>query len=1027
MRLFKNISRLFAAIAAVTVTATQFARADEPIVESDDDGITVEAQPLASALQEFSAQSGLQVAYVATLAEEVSSKGTHEAETADAALSEILDSTGLEYRFINDETVAIGPAASSEDEAEDPGNSRSAASPMLMAQDRTSAPRNQTNDEGSEEEKRRKMEEILVTGSRIRGAQLASPVVTITREEIDRAGFATVAELVDKLPQNFGAGASLDISTDFANTGNVVGGRVEADAGGVSVNLRGLGTSSTLVLLNGRRLSPSGLSARFTNISSIPMTAIERVEVMTDGASAIYGSDAIGGVVNFILRDDYEGAESRLRYGSDGRGDISHILLGQSFGESWEDGRILLTYEYYDSENLANRDRDITSTSDLTRFGGTDWRVPGGNPANIVAGGQTFAIPSGQDGTALTAADFDPNAPLNLHNPREFGDVIPAVERHSAFLHIKYGMGPLELFAETRFASQKTTKRSSGALSSFEIPDTNPFFVDPTGTGLDTVTVANYSLAHDFGPGVSIGEIDTFGAAFGGRFNIGESWHGELIGNWSKEEATRRRPLGDIDSDAINVALSQSDPDLAFNPFGDGSNTSPAVVESFLDRSQSFGSDSENEVRSLTLNVDGDAFSIPGGDVQVVAGLEFRKDTLLSRYDRTGTGAVTSVFNRDVTSVYAELFFPLVGIANGRRGLQRLELSLAGRYEDYSDFGSSTNPKVGLVWSPTQALSFRGTWGTSFRAPALFDLDSSTSAAAYFPQLFVDLGVIPFPVILRAGGNQDLQAEEASTSTVGIEWRPERVQGLSLDVTYFKVDFQDRIDTPGANIVTGSTDPRFAPFAIFNPTLEQVAALVNTPGWQHALFGVPDADLLSGAAPVGAIIDNRKTNLAQLVVTGMELQASYDFETALGSFDFGFNGQYLFDFERRLLGADPLVDEVDVLGRPIDFRARSNVTWTRHGWSAAAFVNYMDGYTDNVSDPARPVDSWATVDLTLSYDTADASINEWLFSDTRLSLTIQNLFDEDPPFVDTTGGLAYDSVNGDPLGRFLAFQVTKEW
>ena len=154
------------------------------------------------------------------------------------------------------------------------------------------------------------------------------------------------------------------------------------------------------------------------------------------------------------------------------------------------------------------------------------------------------------------------------------------------------------------------------------------------------------------------------------------------------------------------------------------------------------------------------------------------------------------------------------------------------------------------------------------------------------------------------------------------------------------------------------------------------------------------------------------------------MQLAYQFETAFGLFDIDLNGNYLFDFERALLDTDALVEEVDNYGRPVDFRARAGLTWNSDAWSVSGFVNYTDGYTDSLSDPARRVDSWSTVDLNIVYDTGDSRN---FFADTRLSLTAQNLFDNDPPFVNTPAGLAYDSYNADPQGRFLAFQITREW
>jgi outer membrane receptor protein involved in Fe transport len=888
-----------------------------------------------------------------------------------------------------------------------------------VEQDDSQAQRIEQGRDGDMEESTGQLEEILVTGSRIRGAKSASPMVTNTRQEIDRAGFATVESIVDKLPQNFGAGATQDTVTG-RNTDTAVGGSVENMTSGTSINLRGLGTNSTLVLLNGRRLSPSGRSARFTDISGIPVTAIERVEVVTDGASAIYGSDAIGGVVNFILRNDYEGAATRLRYGSDDGGDTSEMLFGQSFGTSWDDGNFLASYEYYKHDGLANRDRDFAASQDLTRFGGDDFRVPGGNPASILsfADFQVYQIPRGQDGTSLTAADFDLNAPINLHDVRVHEDLLPEQERHSAFFYFSQDVGEAELFAEAGFSTRDNLNRIDQALVNEFVPATNPFFVDPSGLGSAGDFIVGYSLTDNVGPLISSGETNAIRLVLGATFDIGDAWEGELVGNWSKEKAIARVD-NIVDTIAVASALNQSDPALALNLYGDGSAINQAVLDRLVTGRAI--ADAENDLWTAGLNIDGEVFNLPGGAVRVATGIEFREESLLSVVD-SGPQQAVGDLSRDVIAFYAEVFFPLVSAGNSLPGLQRLEFSVAARHEDYSDFGDSTDPKAGVVWSPTQSLTVRGTYGTSFRAPALFDLDpnSPTNSIVYVPTAGPD------PALVIQGANDTLTSEEARTWTTGFQWSPESIRGLSLDVTYFDIDFEDRIDRPFVSLVAGLNDPRFASLIDTMPTDEEIETLANDPRYLESVFGrtSPAADIISGLLPVNWILDARINNISRSEVTGVDYQLSYEFKTDLGLFDVGLNGSHMLDFKRALVAADPLVDEVDTLGRPVGFRARGDVTWSYQGWAVTGFVNYVDDYTDNVSVPERSIDSWATVDLTIAYDSGD---NRGLLSDTRLSLTTQNLFDENPPFVNSFSGVGYDTAIASGLGRLISLQITKEW
>lgn len=1025
-------------VAALVIADLAIAEASEP--DANPVEFNIPAQAVPAALGEFARQARVQLFFISDGFEGIQANAVDGSYPLQQALDLLLEGTGLAATYSAESGVKVRPVSASMDTLIRGSQQLTAVAADATDEGWTGAPsrsrRAANSDESDFETVPRKLEEIVVTGSRIRGAQGASPVVTITRQEIDRSGFSTVEEIVEKLPQNFGAGAS---QAGYANplfSDDAVGGSVGDFVGGTSVNLRGLGASSTLVLFNGRRMSPSGRSASFTDISGIPVTAIERIEVLTDGASAIYGSDAIGGVVNFIMRDDYDGAETRLRYGSDSGGDTSEVLLGQSFGISWDRGSMLLSYEYFHHDNLANIDRSFAASNDLTQFGGDDFRTLGGNPANVMAGGQMFAIPPGQDGTSLTASDFDPEAPLNRHSFLEAQDMLPAQEHHSGFLSLSQQLGATELFTDVRISSRRTKTRRSTSTADITVPgddpltpqiEGNPFFVDPTGTGLTSVVVRGYSFADDIGPTISEGESDSYSAALGVRFGMGEAWHGELTGNWSRQEASLTLSNA-VDREALTAAVAQTDPELAFNPFGDGSSTNPAVLDT-LRTNRRVGVLSENDLRSISLTVDGAVLEAPGGLAQLAAGAEMRRESLFTvdppASDELPIPSIDD--SRDIRAVYAELFLPLVGPDNRRSAIHRLDLSLAARYEDYSDFGNSTNPKLGLVWSPAQSVVLRGTWGTSFRAPQLTDLNtaSASNVFLYLPQFFVDIGAIPLTTLVMQGANGSLRPEKATTWTAGIEWRPPTINGLLLDITYFNVDFKDRIDVPFLSLTDGYA-PRFASLLNTNPTSDQIAAIANDPRYEEVTFAgtTPAEDLLSGAAPVGAIMDRRVNNLSKSIVSGLELQASLEFDTAIGEFDLGLNGNYLLDFKRALLATDPLIDEVDTLGRPVDLRARAQLTWTRAAWSISGFVNYTDGYTDNVSAPARPVDSWTTVDLTVAYDTGDVKN---ILSDTRISLTAQNLFDEDPPFVNTFGGLAYDVTNANGLGQFLRLQAIKEW
>ncbi len=334
----------------------------------------IAAGPLDRSLPEFARQSGLQILYPSALVAGRQSPAVNGDLTSEAALTLLLRDSGLTYRQSRPTVfVLVDPSA------------RAEASGVEAVE----------------------LDEVVVTGTYLRGADSPSPVTVITQADVARQGRATVAETLAAMPQNF-TGSAYEGS---ANTGADRSGRNIGSATGV--NLRGLGADATLVLVNGRRVAGTGSAGDFADISNIPSSAISRADVLLDGASALYGADAVGGVVNIILRSRFEGAETRVRVGGTSDGGAEEFLFSHAGGLSWGSGSIVAAYEYHDRSELQGADRDATADADLRRFGGTDRRLLTASPGNIVrldAATATyiplFAIPSGQNGIGLAPGDF---------------------------------------------------------------------------------------------------------------------------------------------------------------------------------------------------------------------------------------------------------------------------------------------------------------------------------------------------------------------------------------------------------------------------------------------------------------------------------------------------------------------------------------------------------------------------------------------------------------------------------------------
>ncbi len=324
-------------------------------------------QPLAEALEIFAEQTGLQLVYRAELAAGMQSRGARAGLSAEETLRELLRETGLTFEFVNDRTIAIrvanadarssafGPEVRAESAMADAGSAKQGwFERFRLAQTDASGTEKKDQAESTPSTAAGdtvELGEVVVTGTHIRGAtRSASPIQIYTRDDIDQSGLGTLQDFVKRIPQNFNGGASED-------TIHGVAGGTGQETGSSSVNLRGLGSDSTLILVNGRRLAPADRDGHFIDISLIPMNAVDRVEVLTDGASAIYGSDAVGGVVNFVLRRDFDKPETRARYGSVTNGESRELQLGQTAGLNWSGGSALLSYEYFDRTPLDASER----------------------------------------------------------------------------------------------------------------------------------------------------------------------------------------------------------------------------------------------------------------------------------------------------------------------------------------------------------------------------------------------------------------------------------------------------------------------------------------------------------------------------------------------------------------------------------------------------------------------------------------------------------------------------------------------
>lgn len=830
----------------------------------------VPAQPLPDALQAFARASRQQVSFDARQLEGLRSQPLHGDYTADEALQRLLDGSGVEA-------------------------TRSRRGVWLVKPVRTPSP--------SAAQDPAALETVVVTGTHIRDvAPTGSPVIVLDAEDIRRSGYSGTEQLLQALPQNFrggDAGASADVNF---STGSQRGFNMTSGSG---VNLRGLGANATLVLINGRRISASS-GGTFTDISMIPLDAIDRIEVLTDGASAVYGADAVAGVVNIILKSDYDSAETRLSYGATTREGREEYRVSHTMGKRWGSGGMLLTADYLNQSELMASERAFTSNVPAPTT-----LMPSNKLASLIFTGEQAL------GDALTL-----KADLQYSRARRFS----------------------------------TTTSGTGRSDS-----------DITPIRKNAAVTLDYSLANDWNM-----SLDVFA---------------------SEEEARSRLH--------------------AFLPSG-----APSYDYLHI-RTQ--------EQQGAELKGSGKIAELPGGSMRLALGAAYKEEDYRRSIDlyRTNQHA-----ERSNTSAFAELHVPLVGEANARAGLRRLDLSLSGRYDDYSDFGSTTNPRVGLSWSPTERLTVRSSYSTSFRAPAIGEearFSSNGLTGAEISSFPIDAAGNQWVPVLMWLGSEELEPEKARNRSVGIDWKPAFADGLSVALTYYDIRYTDRIVLPPLSM-TVLLDPALQGFVQRYDDPAQLRALVDAAiadgiRLLDYTFGEFGPDPLSQTTTAFSYM---WTNAATVDMSGFDLGLRYPFSRNDHFFDVGLDVSYIHSTETKLNQSAPAYDVVGTFGNPPKWRARGSFSWTYQDLSSSLNVNFSDAYTDTTGLVDRPVRAYTTVDMVTRYAFAPGSAG--LLDGLSVSLNAVNLFDEQPPYIASSGrGAHYDPANASPLGRMLSLQLTKRW
>ncbi len=921
------------------------------------------------------------------------------------------------------------------------------------------------------------VQEIIVTGTNISGVKpVGSEAITLDREAILATGQTNAADVVRTLPQVRNLGEFREGGTQGGNNNQQ----------GNAINLRGLGQASTLVLIDGHRITNTGASQTFTEANAIPLAALERIEVIADGASAVYGSDAVAGVVNYVIRKDYQGLEMSVRASNNNGGlEVSPSITA---GTNWEigglcRGNILISYEF-SQRDAYRRGKNPYLRQDLSRFGGVDDRLNGttatagfnGNlvvptadpdgpfgplqpPQNSVlprAGANTYyGLPVGTN-RDLSVSDLLLNQP-NLLDSADFNDYTGDLRRHQVAAYITQKLGDaVELSFQGTYNNRRTlSSTAQGVISNVQLrrflydpvtntPTTtpNPYYIE--GLAADALTV-QYNMIKSVGLNNWTGENESYNLTGGVKVSLPWSWRGEAFYTYGRDKACNYCQLGTN----INLTALQYQIDIgAINPLDNVSGLSPAQVATFTgDNIQRSGSG----IDDLLVKFDGPLFAVPAGKVRAAFGGERNK---VYNYNINGanrpfnnefqldTDASTSRGARTILSAFAEVYVPLVSDDMDLPLIRTLTISGAVRYDHYSDVGDTTNPKLSGTWEVFDGLTIRGSWGTSFRAPNLPDVNPrAISSGGVFNYFYLGQDPrIPQGPILAAyvsGANPNIRPEEATTWQVGADLEP--LRGLRLSGTYYKINYNNRIASPdvfGA-FLNPTTYPNYLGYSDFIFPIDNPAGCVNgnSATYDPVLAEYAGRTILYGGGilnpcSVEILLDARNTNLAATKQDGIDATINYIYDFDGGAILFNASVNKVLNNDQQVKPGDPFIDRTGFYSSPIEWRGRGSIGVNYRGFNAMLFANYTGSYTndqavDRLGQAVLPVriDSYTTFDLNIGYSTEFAGRDRSFMKSLRGSLNFQNVTDKAPRLVYTNNAV-FNGAYSNPFGRTVTFQLS---
>ena len=836
------------------------------------------------------------------------------------------------------------------------------------------------------------LERVVVTGSAIKriDAETAVPVTIVKMDDLKKSGITSVEQVMANL-------SSVQSST---NTTQSVG----SSSGGASfADMRGIGADKTLVLLNGQRIANNAVDGSAPDLNMIPFAAIDRIEVLRDGASALYGTDAIGGVINFITKSNLQGGSITLGLDQPEKsgGKSRNFNVAYGFGDLQKQGFNLFgSVSYRKQYAIGGTQRDFNQ------------RMPGGlsystAPANYTQDNAQFYNPVGSacDGRSMVNS----NGVCKLVTS-SFVDFSPKVETTSGLLKGSLLVNDSLTLGAELFATRNTVTTFVAPVpyGGYEVnPGTAFYPTPPAGSNIDpTKPVLVYW--RDF-PNGSRGQTNrnnqqrlmftADGNALGWDYSANVSYNRSKVDQYLVS--------GYADGDLIGAGLA----DGRINPFGDQNDVGTALLQ------QAALNGLLESAKGTVTTVSGHAsrdladWFGAGRAAQLALGAEFRRENFKSAANTDFAAKVSASTgvdpnslaegSRNVYALYGELNVPV---------LKSLDVTGSLRYDKYSDFGNSTNPKISFRFQPMKELLLRGSASTGFRAPTLYELYGS-------PAYTNTAGNYPNPLLCPDGstgnqcdaqfqvlnaGNKNLRPEKSKSATLGFVYEP--IANASFGLDFWWVHLKDHIGSiPQFALFNNySTYPALQQYFHFGPG-NTLSIASNCPG--------PDC----------GYVDQTLLNLGKVRTNGVDLSAQYRLNSPVGQFDFALNSTYIAKYEFQDFKDGYWVQNVGTYGEsgPI-FRWQHNLTtnWKYQDFGAGVTMRYKSGYVDFDPTTHARVPSYTTFDLFGSWAPR---------KDISLVLGVRNLFDRAPPFTnqeDLFQGGGWDSRYVDPTGRAYYVRAT---